>query len=92
MNREVHAPFWERLEIRFLQPTQYQLHWVPDVSFRDDQSRIRNGHAPLNIAMIKKTVLNVLRLMKKQHPPPEFEMHAQTCRRESRLHECRKCG
>jgi hypothetical protein len=31
VNREVHAPFWERLEVQFLRPTQHRLHWCPDV-------------------------------------------------------------
>jgi len=68
------------------------LHWVLDVSFGDDQSRIRKGHAPLNMAMIKKTVLNVLRLMEEATPPLESQTHAQTRRLESRLHGRRHAG
>lgn len=45
-----------------------KLHWVLDVCFGDDQSRIRKGNAPMNIAMIKKAVLNTLRLVKKDYP------------------------
>ena len=45
-----------------------KLHWVLDISFGDDQSRIRKGNAPQNMAIIKKTVLNLLRIMKKDHP------------------------
>jgi len=45
-----------------------KVHWVLDVCFGDDQSRIRKGNAPTNIAMIKKTVLNLLRLVKKDYP------------------------
>lgn len=45
-----------------------KLHWVLDVCFGDDQSRIRKGNAPTNIAIIKKAVLNLLRLVKKDHP------------------------
>ncbi len=45
-----------------------KLHWVLDVCFGDDQSRIRKGNAPANMAIIKKAVLNLLRLMKKEHP------------------------
>lgn len=44
------------------------LHWVLDVCFGDDQSRIRKGNAPTNMAIIKKMVLNLLRLMKKEYP------------------------
>jgi predicted transposase YbfD/YdcC len=45
-----------------------RLHWVLDVSFGDDQSRIRKGNAPRNMAIIKKTVLNLLNIIKKTSP------------------------
>lgn len=45
-----------------------QLHWVLDMSFNDDQSRIRKGNAPRNIAIIKKTVLNLLNIIKPSKP------------------------
>lgn len=45
-----------------------KLHWVLDVSFNDDQCRIRKGNAPRNIAIIKKTVLNLLQIIKKDMP------------------------
>jgi predicted transposase YbfD/YdcC len=45
-----------------------KLHWVLDVCFNDDQSRIRKGNAPRNIAIIKKTVLNLLQIIKKDRP------------------------
>jgi predicted transposase YbfD/YdcC len=41
------------------------LHWVLDISFGDDQSRIRKGNAPRNMAIVKKTVLNLLQIVKK---------------------------
>jgi predicted transposase YbfD/YdcC len=50
-----------------------QLHWVLDVCFGDDQSRIRKGNAPTNIAILKKTVLNLLRLVKKDYPRMSFK-------------------
>jgi predicted transposase YbfD/YdcC len=40
------------------------LHWVLDVSFNDDQSRIRKGNASQNIATIKSVALNLLNLAK----------------------------
>ncbi len=43
-----------------------KLHWVLDVVFNDDQSRIRKGNAPRNIAIVKKTVLNLLQITKKE--------------------------
>lgn len=45
-----------------------QLHWVLDMTFGDDQSRIRKGNAPRNMAIIKKTVLNLLSILKKNTP------------------------
>jgi predicted transposase YbfD/YdcC len=45
-----------------------KLHWVLDICFNDDQMRIRKGNAPRNIAIIKKTVLNLLNIIKKDKP------------------------
>jgi predicted transposase YbfD/YdcC len=33
-------------------------HWSLDVSFREDCSRVRTGHAPENLALIRKMALN----------------------------------
>ncbi len=44
-----------------------KLHWVLDISFGDDQSRIRRGNAPRNMAIVKKTVLNLLQMVKKDY-------------------------
>jgi len=40
------------------------LHWILDISFRDDESRIRRGNAPENIAIIKHMALNMLQKAK----------------------------
>lgn len=45
-----------------------KLHWILDMTFGDDQSRIRKGNAPRNMAVIKKTTLNLLSFMKKSMP------------------------
>lgn len=37
-----------------------RLHWVLDVVFRDDLSRLRTGYGPQNMAVIKHTALNLL--------------------------------
>jgi predicted transposase YbfD/YdcC len=38
-----------------------QLHWVLDVAFNEDFSRIRKDHAPENFALIRHIALNLLR-------------------------------
>lgn len=37
------------------------LHWVLDVAFKEDESRIRQDHAPANLALIRQAALNLLR-------------------------------
>ncbi|MGI4872639.1 MAG: ISAs1 family transposase [Janthinobacterium lividum] len=37
-----------------------QLHWQLDLTFREDQSRLRTGHAPLNANILRKTALYLL--------------------------------
>lgn len=37
------------------------LHWSLDVCFRDDESRIRQGHAPENLAVLRRAVLGLLK-------------------------------
>lgn len=37
------------------------LHWVLDVIFREDESRIRNGTAPQNFAVLRQIALNILK-------------------------------
>ena len=37
------------------------LHWVLDVSFREDGSRVRVGNAPDNLATMRHSALNLLR-------------------------------
>lgn len=40
------------------------LHWVLDVIFREDQSRIRTDHAPENVALMRKWTLNLIKANK----------------------------
>ncbi len=40
------------------------LHWVLDVVFREDESRIRKDHSPENFATIQKIVFNLIKLNK----------------------------
>jgi predicted transposase YbfD/YdcC len=37
------------------------LHWSLDVSFAEDKSRVRNGHAPENLSRVRRIALNLLK-------------------------------
>ena len=37
------------------------LHWVLDVAFREDESRVRKDHAPENLAVLRHIALNLLK-------------------------------
>jgi predicted transposase YbfD/YdcC len=38
-----------------------QLHWVLDIAFREDESRVRKDHAPENLAVLRHLALNLLK-------------------------------
>jgi len=38
-----------------------RLHWVLDIAFREDESRVRQGHASQNLAVLRRLALNLLR-------------------------------
>lgn len=38
-----------------------QVHWVLDIAFREDESRVRKEHAPENLALLRHMALNLLK-------------------------------
>ncbi len=43
------------------------LHWVLDIAFREDESRIRKDHAPQNMATLRHFALNLLKQERSAH-------------------------
>lgn len=41
--------------------SENRLHWVLDIAFREDESRVRHGHADQNLAVLRRLALNLLR-------------------------------
>lgn len=44
-----------------------RLHWVLDVVFHDDLARLRSGHGPENMAVVKHMAMNLIRHPKDKH-------------------------
>lgn len=40
---------------------EVDLHWSPDVSFKEDHSQVRIGYAAENLALIRRIALNLLK-------------------------------
>lgn len=47
--------------IRWHWGIENSVHWVLDVAFDEDRSRVRKDHAPHNLAMLRRIALNMLR-------------------------------
>lgn len=43
------------------------LHWVLDVTFRDDLSRLRSGHGAKNMAVVRHFAINIVRTARDKH-------------------------
>ena len=43
-----------------LRPTHHSSHWILDVVFDEDDSRVRVGNAPENLALVRKLTHNLL--------------------------------
>ena len=52
------------LAIRDHWSVENSLHWVMDMTFRDDESRLRTANAPVNLAAIRHMALNLVRTRK----------------------------
>jgi predicted transposase YbfD/YdcC len=44
-----------------------RLHWILDVVFHDDLARLRSGHGPQNMAVVKHMAVNLIRHPKDKH-------------------------
>lgn len=44
-----------------------RLHWVLDVDFKEDQSRLRKGHGAKNMAVVRHFAINLVRSAKDKH-------------------------
>lgn len=58
-----HAPDAQKLLdlVRRHWGIENRCHWVLDVTFHEDQCRVRMGHAAQNLALLRKLTLNLLR-------------------------------
>ncbi len=54
VSREAHAPFCERLGVRFPRPTRLML--------REDACAVKRDHAPANLSIVRRLILNMLKL------------------------------
>lgn len=55
------------------------LHWVLDMSFNEDYSRIRKGNAPYVMAIIRHVALNLLQLAKTEMPRQSIKRLRKMC-------------
>jgi len=55
------------------------LHWMLDVTFQEDLSRVRKGHGAQNMALVRKFALNKLRAAPQLSQPPNLPV--KPCRR-----------
>lgn len=53
------------------------LHWVLDVVFADDQSRLRKGHGAHNMAVVRHFAFNLIRAAPEQPRPPRSPLKRQ---------------
>jgi len=49
-----------------------KLHWMLDVTFQEDLSRVRKGHGAQNMALVRKFAINKLRAANQLSDPPNL--------------------
>src|SRR4051794_22735989 len=54
------------------------LHWVRDVTFREDHSQVRTDHGPTNLAALRTLAINALRLTGHTNIAAGLRKHART--------------
>lgn len=68
-----------------------RLHWVLDVVFADDQSRLRKGHGARNMAVVRHFAINLVRSAPEpERPPPSKPQRKATKPRRTSLKLRRK--
>ena len=55
-----------------------RLHWTLDVTFAEDQSRLRKGHGAKNMAVIRHFAINHIRKADEPVPPPNTGLTRRT--------------
>lgn len=68
-----------------------RLHWVLDVTFREDDCRVRKDHAPENFSTIRKLALNLLRAEKSSNASIPIKQ-AKASRKTEYLDKILECG
>jgi hypothetical protein len=73
VSRETHAPFCERLGVRFPRSTH--------LNFGEDACKVRKDNAPQNLSLLRKMVLSLLRTDKTESVPPKKKKVSLRCKR-----------
>jgi predicted transposase YbfD/YdcC len=55
-----------------------QLHWTLDVTFAEDQSRLRKGHGARNMAVVRHFAINLVRQADEGLRPPRSGLRRKT--------------
>ena len=61
--------------VRGRRSIENHLHWVLDVAFREDESRVRKDHGPANLGLVRRIALSLLK------PAPTEKKVGVACKR-----------